>query len=503
MERLILFGPPGTGKTTTLLEYLERELTSGVPIERIAFLTFTRRARREAVERVEQVLSMKAKDLPHFRTIHSMCFRALRLQDGDVMTRKNLTEFGTSMGLTLGSSGVSELAAEGLSSESEGDQMLALDNLARLRGEPLRKTWNDARTHLDWIKVEHFAKSYVAYKKTKAVLDFTDVLTEFTRAGLKLDVDVAFIDEAQDLAALQWYAALSAIESAKRQYAAGDDDQSIFRWAGADVKFFMELPGERRILSHSYRLPEAVHALAAKVVKRIKVRVQKSFSPRDAKGLVKYHAHQDSLPQAARAGEWLYLVRNRYLMQGLRQSLESRAVVYSQHGMTSIVESERNAIYDWERLRAGKAVRVDRLRELYSFLKTRTQLARGHKLLPGLPDDAELLLVELYEFHGLLVRGSWFEVFCEIPDWRRAYYRALLRKHKTLKLDSQVQLETIHGAKGAEAPNVALFLEQSRRVWDEAQTNPDDETRVWYVGVTRAREELHIIASGNRWGYML
>lgn len=502
VNRTIFFGPPGTGKTTTLLTLLEQELRDGVPMERIAFLTFTRRAKREAVERVEKVLGVKPKDLIYFRTIHSMAFHALHLRDGDVLSRKLLNEFGVGMGLTFGNSGVGELAAEGLSSQAEGDQLLALDNLSRLRGEPLRKTWNDSRSGLEWPKVQHFKASYDVFKKEKALLDFTDVLSEFAKQGLRINVDVAFIDEAQDLSALQWFAALQAVEGAKRQYVAGDDDQAIYRWAGADVNMFMNLAGERQVLQHSYRLPVSVHKLAQNIIKKVKVRVTKRFNSRDAQGSVKVHPTFDSL-KVGKKEEWLWLVRNRYLLQPLRQHLELNSIVYSQHGASSILESEREVIYNWERLRAGKPVAVHRIRDVYAKLKTKTQLKHGFKMLPGIDEDAKLLMVELNEYHGLLAHGTWFEVLQEIPDWRRAYYRALLRTHGTLKLPVQVQLETIHGAKGAQADNVALFLEQSRRVWDEAQDNPDDEHRVWYVGATRARENLHLIQAGNRWGYMM
>jgi DNA helicase-2/ATP-dependent DNA helicase PcrA len=431
-----------------------------------------------------------------------MAFHSLHLRDGDVLGKKHLDEFGKGMGLTFGNSGVSELAAEGLSSQQEGDQMLALDNLARLRGTNLKKTWNDSRSSLEWPKVQHFKSSYDAFKKEKALMDFTDVLAEFAKSGVHIPVDVAFIDEAQDLSALQWYAALQAVEGAQRQYVAGDDDQAIYRWAGADVNMFMKLPGERQVLAHSYRLPVTVHKLAQRIIGKVKTRVVKRFNSRDAEGSVKVHPTFDSL-KVAPTEEWLWLVRNRYLLQPLRDHLERNSIVYSQHGSSSILESEREVIYDWERLRSGKAVAVHRIRDVYSKLKTKTQIQHGFKLLPGIEEDAKLLMVELNEYHGLLASGTWFEVFKEIPDWRRAYYRALLRTHGTLKLPVQVQLETIHGAKGAQANNVALFLEQSRRVWDESQDNPDDEHRVWYVGATRARENLHIVQAGNRWGYMM
>lgn len=506
MTRTIYFGPPGTGKTTTLLQRLEEHLKDKVPPERIAFLTFTRRARQEAVERVERVLGVKAKDLPYFRTIHSMAFRALRLKDGDVMGKKQYDDFGKTMGVEFGKAATSELAAEGLTSAAKGDALLAIDTLARLRGCTVREAWQGARSDIEWPTVDHFARSYAVYKREHAMLDFTDVLLEFARSDIELPVDVAFVDEAQDLSTLQWLCALQASQAARIQYVAGDDDQAIYKWAGADVQSFMALPGDRVVLDKSYRLPALVHALSSRVIRRVKQRVPKQFTSRPAVGKVKTHANVEALPLDA-PGSWLWLVRNRYLLQPLREHLLQRGLVYSEHGTSSVSAKDRDVIYDWERLRTGKALDVERVRDVYAYLRSGEQLKRGHKLLPKVPEGAQLTISELRAEHGLLVpdddRAAWFTVMDSISLARRTYYRKLLRTHGTLKLSPTVQLETIHGAKGAEADNVALFLEQSRRTWDEAQREPDDEHRVWYVGVTRAREALHVVHAAGRYAYAM
>ena len=54
-------------------------------------------------------------------------------------------------------------------------------------------------------------------------------------------------------------------------------------------------------------------------------------------------------------------------------------------------------------------------------------------------------------------------------------------------------METIHGVKGAQADNVLLLLDYSRRTANGFNLNPDHEHRVFYVGVTRAYHSLHII----------
>lgn len=499
MARVIYFGPPGTGKTFTLLERLAAELKSGIPVQQIAFLTFTRRARAEAVRRVEEVLGIVAKDLPYFRTIHSMAYRALRLGDGDVMGRGQLREFGESMGLTFGDSAASEVAAEGLAAGNPGDVLMALDNLARLRIEPLKKTWADAKPDVDWPTTDQFARSYRAYKDAHGLMDFTDVLTEFVKAKLTLPVTVCFVDEAQDLSSLQWLAVLEATARASRQYVAGDDDQAIYRWAGADVKMFMQLTGERRILQQSHRLPCAVHTLAMRLLKNIKHRVPKEFAPRAGVGEVVHHASLSGLPTPA--GGWLWLVRNRYLMGPLQQHLEQAGLVYIMHGRSSVLEHDQQAIYAWERLRAGKTVTGEQARQVYKLLRSQIHVKRGFKLLPDIQDEELVTLPLLKQSHGLLVEAPWYEVLQGIPLHRQSYYRRLLRHHGSLKLPVAVQVETIHGAKGAEASHVALFLDMARRTYEEQQLSPDDEHRVWYVGATRARESLHLVQGQGRYAY--
>jgi len=52
----LVLGPPGTGKTTRLLNLLHAELERGTSVEQIAFVSFTRAARQEACARVRRNL---------------------------------------------------------------------------------------------------------------------------------------------------------------------------------------------------------------------------------------------------------------------------------------------------------------------------------------------------------------------------------------------------------------------------------------------------------------
>jgi superfamily I DNA/RNA helicase len=57
----------------------------------------------------------------------------------------------------------------------------------------------------------------------------------------------------------------------------GDDDQAIYRWAGADVDQFISLDGGSETLEQSYRIPSSVHTLAENVAKRIHRRFPKKL----------------------------------------------------------------------------------------------------------------------------------------------------------------------------------------------------------------------------------
>ena len=124
---------------------------------------------------------------------------------------------------------------------------------------------------------EKIDEALTQYKKDTGIIEFYDMIGLFTDKIKTKDslYDIIFLDEAQDLNALQWDMFFELEKLATRSYIAGDDDQAIFSWAGADVKKFLSLKGDRKILPQSYRIPRNVHKVAKNIVERIKNRYVK------------------------------------------------------------------------------------------------------------------------------------------------------------------------------------------------------------------------------------
>jgi DNA helicase-2/ATP-dependent DNA helicase PcrA len=74
----------------------------------------------------------------------------------------------------------------------------------------------------------------------------------------------------------------------------------------------------------------------------------------------------------------------------------------------------------------------------------------------------------------------------------------MLRSEEQLSKPARVKLSTIHAAKGGEATNVLLILDNTKKIRDaidKSEDKHDEEHRVWYVGVTRAKQNLYIMTA--------
>lgn len=460
-QEKVFLGPPGTGKTTTLLNTIEEEMTSGVPADKIAFVSFTKKAATEATTRACEKFNLSPRAFPYFRTLHSLAFRELGLRRGDVIGKTQYNELAKLVGFEFTGYYQQE---EGMAGGKEGDKLLFLDTLARTRCVSLQEQWETINPDISFNTAEQFHKIYTQYRHDVAMYDYTDMLEKYLINCEPLNIEVAIIDEAQDLSALQWKVARHAIQNAKRVYIAGDDDQAIYQWSGADVDYFLNLQGEKVVLNKSYRLPRSVFTTANNILKRIHTRYEKDWEPRTDKGCVHHHTNPEYIDFDKYEGDWLLLARNNYFLPRLRDLVEEHGLIYEFRGKHSIDNTHVNAIKAWEHKRAGNQLDKDNKTLVNSYIKGKAQ-----------------------------ENEPWYIALTGIPQRVRLYYRAVLARKGTLNGNVEAVISAIHGAKGGEADNVLLLTDMAYNSHTELQNNPDSEHRVFYVGATRARKNLHIL----------
>ena len=76
----------------------------------------------------------------------------------------------------------------------------------------------------------------------------------------------------------------------------------------------------------------------------------------------------------------------------------------------------------------------------------------------------------------------------------KQYIKNMLENGEDLDSEARIHVSTIHAAKGGEEDNVILCLDigaKIKKAIKRSQDKHDEEHRVWYVGTTRARNNLY------------
>ena len=468
MEKKLLLGPPGTGKTTTLLGIVEDALRDGIEPSRIAYVSFTKVAADEAVTRACDRFGYQRVDFPYFRTLHSLMFMLLGLRRNEVMADRELKEFGTEYGVQFTASLYDELPGRGT---TQGDELLRCYQLARARMTDCLTEWKRGGYDCPGWAVQQFEQRYTGFKRERGLYDFADFLDGY---ATPLDVDLMIVDEVQDLTRQQWRLVDALAANTERLIVAGDDDQAIFEWAGADVTRLLHLDGyERVVLPKSYRLPSRIHRLASRVSGMIRQRYAKPFEPRAEGGIVEQLSIENI---ELTHGPALLLGRKRKDLRALEELARSSGHVYHAGGRWSNDTPTARAVVAYTALTRGKGIPYAAFRDVARY-------APAWKVA----DNFDEATVFAGDVEGMPESAPpWYD-YLRMPLEDATYLRALLRRGEPLRGPGSVRVSTIHTAKGAEAEHAVLVCSAGK----DAVT--DEEARALYVGVTRAKERLTLV----------
>jgi len=308
---LILAGA-GTGKTRAVTFRMAHLIASGVPAEAILAVTFTNKAAEEMRNRVSDLLLRAGipPAQPWLSTFHSLCARLLRREAVNAGLPRDFAIYDDD----------DQLAAVKLvmaSLEIDDETLTPRNVLSRIsyaknHGQSAEKMRSEA-IDKDGRRIADIYAAYERLLHQSNALDFDDLLLrtvkllrESTPVREKWQTRFQYIhvDEYQDTNRVQ-YELLRLLTSPKQNVCVvGDEDQSIYRWRGADVSILMsfsrDFPSARIIkLERNYRSTQQILDAAGAVVANNPERLGKSLSAQNGSGTnLRYFEGRDAHAEA-------------------------------------------------------------------------------------------------------------------------------------------------------------------------------------------------------------
>ncbi|QEH32738.1 ATP-dependent DNA helicase PcrA [Aquisphaera giovannonii] len=357
---LILAGP-GSGKTRVITYRVAFLIARGIPAQSILLVTFTRRAAREMVHRLETLVGPGAQKV-WAGTFHAVGNRILRRPAHLLGYEPNFTILDGEDQLDLvklawqdaGLSGQAKLAPK-------PDEIMRLISLGLNTRQTLADLVAGPHPHLaDWLpQIEKVAEAYAARKRAANCMDYDDLLGLWLKLirefpdQLREQADLfrhILIDEMQDTNALQVETVETiAAAGAGNLTAVGDDAQSIYRFRGANYDNILEFPkrhpGSRTfMLDVNYRSTPQIVALTADSIRHNRSGFPKALTSARGDGLLPavvatadvYEEADLVCQQVLEArdndvplGEVAVLYRNHYDSVVLQGELVTRGIPYS------------------------------------------------------------------------------------------------------------------------------------------------------------------------------
>src|SRR6266404_2208151 len=309
---LLILAGAGTGKTRAITYRMASLIASGVPAEAILAVTFTNKAAEEMRNRVSNLL-LSAGILPAqpwLSTFHSLCARLLRREAAAAGLPRDFAIYDDDDQLAAVKLAMNKLQIE--------DDSLA----PRIVLSRISYAKNHGQT-AEQLRAEAFdqngrrtADIFAAYEKLlhdSKALDFDDLLLrsarllrESTPTRLKWQARFQYIhvDEYQDTNRVQYELMRLLAGPQQNVCVVGDEDQSIYRWRGADVSillsFSKDFPAARIIrLERNYRSTQNILNAAGAVVANNPERMEKSLNAEKGEGAnLRYFEARDAQAEA-------------------------------------------------------------------------------------------------------------------------------------------------------------------------------------------------------------
>lgn len=408
--------------------------------------------------------------------------------------------------------------------------------------------------------LERFVDAYEDFKTAVDAYDFTDLIGGAVAMEPPMNPDVLVVDEVQDLSALEWEL-VRVWSEGRTLFAVGDPWQALYTWRGAHPELFDAIPQDRlRVLSRSYRVPRTIVDAAMRwmvgksnTTKAIEYRPRIGGDGNEVDGSIGFDLATtpgnvagliDRVEESIRAGRTAMIQATcSYMLGDVLTALRDRGIPYanpwrakrgdwnplSVRGTSTaerfaafLVPAFERRYWTWSELATWiPLVRVDGT--LRPKAKTLVDAKAKERMADEPATSLELSTVfgdsSVYALVDAMRNADDVRTAARIgQDW---LVRRLLSKTAGRGIEyaarvlgtwgagaitdrPRVYVGTCHSFKGAEADDVFLFTELSGaaidglRNHDAAKDHVDAIGRTFYVGMTRARENLTILGTSHK-----
>jgi DNA helicase-2/ATP-dependent DNA helicase PcrA len=562
-----LFGGPGSGKTTALLDRVETLLEDEtVTVDDLLVVSYTRAAAAEVRDRLADRLDVSAQSLKgNVGTMHAKAYELLGLSGADVVGEPEMQAFCEDFGLEYEDE-YRSARRRTARSRTIGNKIIATSQwLQRTRrsvdewyevpfqwdveevrlppeidphameGNKYTPTWSASDDRID---VPEAIEAWRAYKQEEGLTGFADMLEAVLEQELVPDARVLIIDEFQDITTLQYLVYELWKPHMETILIAGDDDQVVYEWQGADPALLLDADRtEDVILPNSYRLPSRVLEVVNTEIRHLDRRQEKDLKPRKEGGDVEARSNPSMLDvvrdvrttiAADAETTVMVLFRARYqlfqfLDEFIGEGIPFRMLTEQRMWTDRLTEYVRAV----EAMAAGETVTGLQTRRLADMLQDSAFGTNERDALFELVDthmeqSAETALSRL-EIPVAEIRV--IAPFAPAPEAAADMVRKVTsyqRKSIDAYFDGphggmdpgRVRVGTIHSAKGREADHVYLATDLTEKVVEQIAATisdgpedgvpfelqdgrvpalTDSERRVFFVGMSRARERLVLL----------
>nr|WP_248895244.1 ATP-dependent helicase [Haloplanus sp. XH21] len=563
-----LFGGPGSGKTTALLDRVDELLEEDdVSIRDILVVSYTRAAAAEVRERLAERLDKSPRALKgNVCTMHAKAYELLDLSRGDVVGEDDKEAFCEEYGVEYEDEygGAGRRTAR---STTLGNKIIATSQwLQRTQrdvadwydvpfqwdveevrlppeidpeaqeGNKYTPTWPTGDERID---VPAVIRAWRSYKGEHGLVGFADMLERVAQRSLVPHVDYLVIDEFQDITTLQYDVFEEWKPHMEGVLIAGDDDQVVYAWQGADPNILLDADvDEDVVLPNSYRLPSRILNVVNREIRHIDKRQEKDLNPRKEGGVVE-GIQSPSMFEVVRNVQHtvdttdetvMILFRARYQMFQFIDDFLPKGIPFSamtdQRMWTDRLTQYVRAI---EKLDADDPITGLEARRLADMLQDSAFGTNDrddfYDYLDDREEEADVDDIAQLEVppaavidHAPFLPGveSAGDMVRKVTSFQRNSVDAYFDADYHGMDPSRVRVGTIHSAKGREADHVFVCTDLTEKVVEQmaasvddptavegveeftAHTSPvpiltDNERRVFYVGMSRARERLVLL----------